>query len=150
MSLNEVECVENSCVVLCFGSEFLKIIQDDNGNLRKTIFNDNVRDFQGDTNINSEIRKTIEQNPQKFVLLNNGITIVCDSFIAKNRTILLTNPQIVNGCQSSSVIYYANKQGCNVSNVPILIKIISTLDYEVANQIVRGTNRQNIVYDEAF
>jgi len=150
MGLNEVACVDNSCVVLCFGDQFLKIVLNENGTLRKTIFNDNVRDFQGDTNINNEIRKTIEHEPEKFVLLNNGITIVCDKFVPKNRTIMLSNPQIVNGCQSSSVIYHAHKIGRDISKVPVLVKIISTLDHEVANQIVRGTNRQNIVYDEAF
>lgn len=150
MGLNEVSCVDNSCVVLCFGDEFVKIVLNENRTLRKTIFNDNVRDFQGDTTINSEIRKTIDTEPEKFVLLNNGITIVCDKFVPKNRTIMISNPQIVNGCQSSSVLYHAYRTGRDISRVPVLVKIISTLDSEVANQIVRGTNRQNIVYDEAF
>ena len=150
MGLNEVDCVDNSCVVLCFGNEFLKIILNESGTLRKTIFNDNVRDFQGDTNINNEIKKTIELEPMKFVLLNNGVTIVCDKFVPKNRTIMLSNPQIVNGCQSSSVIYHSFRNGYDIARVPVLVKIISTLDSEVTNQIVRGTNRQNIVYDEAF
>jgi len=150
MGLNEVSCVDNSCVVLCFGDEFVKILLNENRTLRKTIFNDNVRDFQGDTTINSEIKKTIDTEPEKFVLLNNGVTIVCDKFVPKNRTIMISNPQIVNGCQSSSVVYHAYKAGCDISRVPVLVKIISTIDSGVANQIVRGTNRQNIVYDEAF
>lgn len=150
MGLNAVESVDNSCVILCFANEFIKIIRNDNKSLRKTIFNDNVRDFQGDTTINNEIRKTIECDPEKFVLLNNGITIVCDKFTPRNRTINISNPQIVNGCQSSSVIYHADKSGYDMSKVPLLVKIISTTDSDVANQIVRGTNRQNIVYDEAF
>lgn len=150
MSLNEVGNVDDSCVILCQGNEFIKLLLNNNGYIRRTIFNDNVRDFQGNTHINNEIGKTIKVDPEKFVLLNNGVTIVCDKFIQKNRSIMVSNPQIVNGCQSSSMLYRAYKEGCDISRVPILVKIISTIDQSVTNQIVRSTNRQNIVYEEAF
>lgn len=150
MGLNEVDNVEDSCVLLCKGDEFVKLLLNENDTLRRTIFNDNVRDYQGDTHINVEIKKTIEKEPDKFVLLNNGITIVCDKFINRNRSITISNPQIVNGCQTSSVLYNAYKNKYDIGNVPILVKIISTINSHVTTQIVRGTNRQNIVYDEAF
>lgn len=150
MGISKVKGVEDSCIILCSGDEFIKLLLTETGALRKLVFNDNVRDFQGNTTINNEIYETIENDPEKFVLLNNGITIVCDSFTTKNRSLMVTNPQIVNGCQTSSMLYNAYKAGEKINRVPILVKIISTTDASVSNQIVKGTNRQNIVYDEAF
>jgi len=150
MSLTAVEEVSNSSVVLCYAKEFMKLIKKDDGSLRKSVFSDNVRDFQGETSINKEISNTIHKYPKKFVLLNNGLTIVCDDFSPKNRTIKISNPQIVNGCQTSHALYYADRQGQDITEVPLVVKIIATHDSEITNQIVRGTNRQNIVYDEAF
>ncbi|WP_320174088.1 AIPR family protein [Maridesulfovibrio sp.] len=150
LSLTEVENVDDSNIILCYADEFINVFKNSDGSLRKTVFSDNVRDFQGETSINKEIVKTIKEEPAKFILLNNGLTVVCDDFKPRNRTIKITNPQIVNGCQTSHVLYYAHKEGFNISGVPLVVKIISTKNSGIANQILRGTNRQNIVYNEAF
>lgn len=150
MPLTSVELVENSCVLLCYASELKKILTTPDGLIRKSLFDDNVRDYQGDNNINLEISNTINDEPQKFALLNNGITIVCEKYTPSNRQITLKNPQIVNGCQTSHVIFHNSESDEILSKVSIVIKLISTKDSEITNQIVRGTNRQNIVLDEAF
>lgn len=150
MPLTSVKGVENSCVLLCYANELKKIITTSDGLIRKSLFEDNVRDYQGDNNINSEIRKTIDADPQKFALLNNGITIVCEKYTPSNRQITLKNPQIVNGCQTSHAIFHTGQKSNTLEKVPIIIKVISTQNNEITNQIVRGTNRQNIVLDEAF
>lgn len=146
MPLTSVEGVDNSCLLLCYASELKKLITSTEGIIRKSLFDDNVRDFQGDNNINNEIRQTIIDEPEKFALLNNGITIVCSKYKPSNRQITISNPQIVNGCQTSHVVFSC----IDASKVPLIIKVISTTDIEITNQIVRGTNRQNIVLDEAF
>lgn len=150
MPLTSVDLVDNSCVLLCYASELKKILTTPDGLIRKSLFDDNVRDYQGDNNINIEISNTLTVEPQKFALLNNGITIVCEKYTPSNRQITLKNPQIVNGCQTSHVIFHSSQADDILSKVPIVIKLISTSDSEITNQIVRGTNRQNIVYDEAF
>lgn len=150
MPLTSVDLVDNSCVLLCYASELKKILTTTDGLIRKSLFEDNVRDYQGDNSINNEISQTIQSEPQKFALLNNGITIVCEKYTPSNRQITLKNPQIVNGCQTSHVIFHNAVKDDVLSKVPIVIKLISTNDSEITNQIVRGTNRQNIVYDEAF
>ena len=150
MELTKVEGVENSCIALCTGDEFAKMLTTEEGVIRKSLFDDNVRDFQGENSVNSEILSTIREEPSKFILLNNGITVVCEEFTTKNRRLKITNPQIVNGCQTSHVLFTARKKGLDVSQVPISVKFISTKDQEISNDIVRGTNRQNIVMDEAF
>ncbi|HEY8688652.1 MAG TPA: AIPR family protein, partial [Chitinophagaceae bacterium] len=150
MELTKVDGVENSCIALCTGEEFAKMLTTDEGVIRKSLFDNNVRDFQGENSVNSEILATIKDEPSKFILLNNGITVVCDEFTTKNRRLKITNPQIVNGCQTSHVLYTARKKGVDISKVPLSVKFISTKDQEISNDIVRGTNRQNIVMDEAF
>lgn len=150
MPLTEVSGVSNSCVALCYGDEYLKLLKTDEGLIRKSLFDDNVRDYQGENTVNSEIEDTIQDQPEKFILLNNGITVVCDEFIQNNTRLTVRNPQVVNGCQTSHVLYYASEKGLDVSKVPLTIKFISTDNPDVSSEIVRGTNRQNIVYDEAF
>jgi len=150
MNLPATELVENSCVLLCTANEFNKILTSPDGLIRKSLFEDNVRDYQGDNSINKEIDRTIMDEPKKFALLNNGITIVCEKFNQTNDKVVIKNPQIVNGCQTSHVIFYNSKNEDNLSKAPVIIKLISTENEEITNQIVRSTNRQNIVYEEAF
>lgn len=150
MPLTSVEGVDNSCLLMCYASELYKLLSTNEGIIRKSLFDDNVRDFQGDNTINLEIQKTILNEPEKFALLNNGITIVCEKYIPSNRQITIKNPQIVNGCQTSHVIFNNSNGNEALNKVPLVIKVISTQNNEITNQIVRGTNRQNIVLDEAF
>ncbi|HRB71844.1 MAG TPA: AIPR family protein [Flavobacterium sp.] len=150
MELTQVDRVENSFIALCTGDEFSKMLTTEEGVIRKSLFDDNVRDYQGENSVNSEILNTIKEEPSKFILLNNGITVVCDEFTTKNRRLKITNPQIVNGCQTSHVLFAASKKGLDISKIQVNVKFISTTDTEISNDIVRGTNRQNIVLDEAF
>ena len=148
--LTEVSGVENSIILLCNAEEVIKMLKSSDELLRKSLFNDNVRDYQGDTTINQEMLQTIGEKPQQFVLMNNGITIVCSKAISSNRKVTITNPQVVNGCQTCNVLYLAYKKGSPLRDIYITVKVISTRINEITNQIVRGTNRQNIVLDEAF
>ncbi len=148
--LNEVSGVKNSLIVLCNSLELVKMITTDEGIIRKSLFTDNVRDYQGNTSINNEILDTLSNNPSNFSLLNNGITIVCTSIVPSNRKVTLVNPQIVNGCQTCHVLFEAQKQGINLISATIIAKIIATDKDELTNSIVKGTNSQNIVYNEAF
>ena len=150
MSLPAVNGVANSCMALCFANEFMTMLTTEDGVIRKSLFDDNVRDYQGVNNVNNEIEYTAVNEPEKFGLLNNGITIVCDEFVTSNRALVLKNPQVVNGCQTSHVLFSAKQKGTDLTRIPLQIKVIATNDLEITNQIVRGTNRQNIVYDEAF
>lgn len=67
----------------------------------------------------------------------------------KNGKYELENPQIVNGCQTCSMIYQAHRKGVKLDSVRIIAKIVGSNE-EVTQGIVRGANRQNIVYEEAF
>ncbi len=135
-------------ILPCF--EYLKLITDEDANLMRNLFYDNVRDFQGDNPVNKEIEETINNvnNNDKFVLLNNGVTVVAKEVRKVGTKFTIRDYQIVNGCQTSHIIHRHRDKLTNVMNLPI--KIIVTRDSEVMNQITRATNRQTPVTNEAF
>ena len=94
------------------------------------------------------------ENIDKYPLdLDNGITIVCSELIVNGKKFILKNPQIVNGCQTCNVLYDVSKlQDSNdlLGQVKVILKIIATSNDTLVNNVVRGTNKQNIVQDEAF
>lgn len=137
-------------VVLCEADKLVEILENEDGLIRANIFDANVRAYQGDTDVNKEIVTTLKECPQNFVLYNNGITIVCNKLIPDGKTLRIRNLQIVNGCQTCNSIYKAYKQKTDLSKAKVIVKIIETKGESVTQGIVRGTNRQNIVYKEAF
>jgi len=141
---------ENFGIGFVSGTALYQFCTTEDGGLRRNLFEDNVRDFLGDSNVNKEILATIEQQPEEFRMLNNGITIVCDSFEQRNVTLLVENPRIVNGCQTTSVICQAGAETQDLDKIAVLVRIIATKNQAFIADIVRGTNKQNIVYDEAY
>lgn len=127
--------------------QFLNLVSNEDG-IIKSILYDNVRDFQGENDVNVEIAETLNSSEaDKFVILNNGITIICKELknIVRNQ-FSLEDYQIVNGCQTSHVLY--NNKETISDKVYVAIKIISTDDEETVNKIVKATNRQTEVTDE--
>lgn len=123
-------------------TEFLKIVADDE-EILLNVFEDNVRDFQGDNNdVNGGIASTINSNDSEiFSVLNNGVTIVASSISPTGDQFTITDYQIVNGCQTSNVLYN-NRHGSNISKVNVPIKLIATTDDEVKTRITLATNNQ--------
>ena len=124
--------------------EFLKLISDEGGELIKSVFIDNVRDFQGDNPVNLDIAKTITDGLfDQFVLRNNGITIVARNIKVTSNKFTLEDYQIVNGCQTSHVIF-ANKSSIS-EDLFIPVKFIHTENEEVAQSVIKSTNKQTPV-----
>ncbi len=125
-------------------NEFLKIISDSSGNIRKSVFYDNVRDFQDYNEVNKEIRGTLEsENKASFVLMNNGVTIIAKSLQQIANKFTITDYQIVNGCQTSHVLYDSRAALDNTVQVPV--KLIVADDEAIAGSIIKATNRQTVV-----
>ncbi len=80
VALPEIEGIEESFYGVLPFSEFKKLLVDENGNIQ-SVFDDNVRDFQGTNNpVNIGIAETLKgDDPSIFSVLNNGVTIVADS-----------------------------------------------------------------------
>ena len=145
-----IEKVTESYLGLLPANELIKIISDDDGEIIKTIFYDNVRDFQGFNKVNNGIKSTIENtlSKDKFVLLNNGITIVAKSLNKVGSAFKISDFQIVNGCQTSHVLH-SIKESVD-SSVLIPLKLIVTDDDDTINDIIRATNSQTEVKNESF
>ncbi|MCI7358165.1 MAG: AIPR family protein [Parabacteroides sp.] len=136
------------------GIEFLKLIEDEDGNLRKNIFYENVRDYLGDDNpVNSGIITTLSSpdGQQLFPLLNNGVTIIAKYIkpISGN-SFIIKDYQVVNGCQTSNVLHKCKDYITDLSQLSVPVKIIYTEDSAVTEQIIKANNKQSVVPDEAF
>lgn len=137
-------------------SEFKKIIIDEEDNIRPFIFYDNIRGFLGEDNtVNHQIRETLEsENRNRFAILNNGVTIIASEVHCHSSyEVRITDYQIVNGCQSSYVLYNWYKDKCEqnpieLNEIIVPVKIIETADGEVRNAIIRATNSQTEVQKE--
>ncbi|EKM5065378.1 AIPR family protein [Cronobacter turicensis] len=132
-------------------SEIVRIITNPENpkEVRKEIFNDNVRVYLSRTNkINRRIIETaLSERSPLFWYLNNGITITCDSFsyIKGKRAPLveLKNIQIVNGGQTSNALFEASlNDEEKLEDVLILVRIIETKSQPVSLAIAESTNSQ--------
>lgn len=142
--------VEQAYLGLIRFDEYLKLITDEDGFLQIGLFYDNVRGYLGENPVNEEIIKTLE-NEQKaiqFPILNNGITIVAKELKSSGDKFTLTDFQIVNGCQTTNVLYKCRNIISKEIMVPI--KLINTNNPDLINDVIRSTNRQTQVLDEAF
>jgi hypothetical protein len=151
ITLDKIVGVNEAYVGYLTGDDYLKIICDNNGDIRRRIFYENVRDYQGSENsVNKEIRATITSKKTRgqFILLNNGVTIITKSVTSLGANIYeLSDFQIVNGCQTSNEIYNCKQY---VSDIFVPVKIIYTTDIDIISSIVKATNRQSPVPEEAF
>lgn len=144
--LPEIPGVTQSYLGYIDSESYLKLITGENGEIRKSVFYDNVRDFQGDNPVNHEMSETLKTDSKKFVLLNNGVTVICKELSNIGNKFTLTDYQIVNGCQTSHVIFN-NKEDIS-DRLQLPIKLIETEDDETVNRIIKATNRQTEVSDE--
>lgn len=127
------------------------LLLNDEEELRVWVFNENVRAFLGeDSQVNSEIQRTLTNDDARvrFALLNNGITIVSPDIRMQSGTINMNGFQIVNGCQTSNVLY--TNWGNLTDDITIAVKFIEADDPDVVAEIVRATNKQTKVEDAQF
>jgi hypothetical protein len=137
-------------VVLCLLKDYFKFVTDDEGRLRRYLFESNVRDYLGELAINRDISETLalreHSNQMDFWWLNNGITLLATSATIVGKQLSLDNVQIVNGLQSTEIIYkyFKNKPNFDDDRA-ILVKIIITSDDNIRDRIIKATNYQNMV-----
>jgi AIPR protein len=146
--LPEIEGVAEAYLGVLPAKEYMALITDDSGNIRKPLFYDNVRDFQGDNAVNREIKQTLQnaEGQQRFAVLNNGVTVVTRGLRTTGNKFVVTDYQIVNGCQTSHVLFDAKDHLGEEAHVPL--KVISTEDEDIINAIITATNRQTEVTAE--
>lgn len=149
LTLEKVESFQTddeSTVCLTRLDKFLDFLTDDAGHMRTWLLESNVRDYQGRNQVNKQIRATLTNTSIKedFWWLNNGVTILADACSVSGKKLVLTNPEIVNGLQTSSEIFNSLKHGSEDGR-RILVKVIVATDDRVKNAIVKATNSQTPV-----
>lgn len=149
--------------------QFMQEYKSKSGDL-DLLYEKNVRKFLGNKRkVNKGIEATIENHPERFGLYNNGITIVAEE-VTKISTdeLTLTNPFIVNGCQTTRSIWSVlqrklNSGGTapkesqrewesklNAAVVITKIVVVGTEGEELLTETTRFTNSQNAVGEKDF
>ena len=116
--------------------------------INRSLFYDNVRDFNPESEINKSIISELEAGDHtSFVFKNNGITVVSKSIDRKGDTFTLEDYQIVNGCQTTNILAHIRDKAEFIS-VPL--RLIGCSDIDFVSSVIIGTNRQNEVKEDQF
>lgn len=125
------------------------------------LFARNLRSLLGDTDVNTEIRLTLQESPDNFWYFNNGITIIANK-ITKTMaggggtdfgTFHCENISVVNGAQTVSTIgRYCAKAPEKVDQALVLLRVISLekADSQLQVSITKTNNRQNRIDNRDF
>lgn len=132
------------------------------------LFEENIREFLGTGGqVNSAIATTLKSDERlNFLYYNNGITMIVKKAArgktkSNEREIILTNPQIVNGCQTVNTIYsvleyMSDKDRLEkYKDVFVMTKVLvipedSDTDRQFYHDVVKYTNKQNPIPDKVF
>lgn len=136
--------------------EFIKILTEEiDGKkiLRNRIFDDNIRYYLGSDEkieVNAVMKDQITgDRAYLFGMLNNGITVIADEINLSSEELSLKNYQIVNGCQTSNVIYEVLEDlHDNSEDIYLPIRFIATEDEETKSAIIKATNSQTALKPE--
>lgn len=138
---------------LPFLGDFLK---GNNDLIAEGLFLDNVRADMSLNDTNKKIQSTLNGDSEfdgDFWWLSNGITIVADDItIVDPSTIELQNPQIVNGQQTSRMIF-RNKESLVKQDWHVEIKLIifrKGYNLDTRDSIIEGVNTQTKIKPEAL
>lgn len=138
---------DNNYVVISTLKEYYEFVKDESGRLRRYLFDSNVRDFLGYNSVNEDIDLSLK-NPTRanFWWLNNGITVLATNAHTKGKNLYINGVQIVNGLQTTETLYRHFNSGRNESLTNhILIKVLTSQDASVREQIIKATNNQSNV-----
>ena len=136
------DCFErNDCLVGAISlKEFRKFVN----RTQRYIYESNIRKYLQKTKINKGLRKTLENASDSVFQYNNGVTIVVKDYKKNGNEITLTEPQIVNGAQTSQTIYEILPLITNAIG-EILVTVIRETSKAARDSITQYRNSQNAV-----
>jgi len=151
-SLPHISGIEESYLVVVKAKDYVdNLLSSDDGTIRGQLFEENVRHYLGAENpVNAQIIDTLNKSDAKtrFPVLNNGVTIVSPDVKVQGTTLHLTNFQIVNGCQTSHVLFEHKEK--LTDEIMVALKIVETTDEDVFSELVRATNSQTKIDENQF
>lgn len=104
-------CIDKSGNCLLYGDDAvivnvsafsIKALYAQHGN---TLLARNLRYHITNREVDSGIKDTIQNEPEKFWMKNNGITIVCSDFSVDGKEVKLSNFSIINGGQTTYMLH---------------------------------------------
>ena len=126
---------------------FFDFITDETGSLQRQLFDANVRDYQGRTQVNDEIQASLQVvGSEDFWWLNNGVSILATQASLGGKTLTIKDPQIVNGLQTSTEVYnYCKTADMGDEGRKILVRVMVPNEDESRDRIIKATNSQTVV-----
>ena len=114
------------------------------------LFDENVRLFHGSkSQFNSGIIDTASsEEATNFHLYNNGIVIVSPKvqYLDPRKTLKVTSPKVVNGCQTMNCLAEAKSRG-QLKDGFVLVRVIEILDPRIRDNITVYLNSQTEIKD---
>jgi hypothetical protein len=152
VALPPMPCIEQSYLGILSARQLVeKVLTSEQGQIRRSLFHDNVRDFMQFKNpVNARIQQTLrdDESRDRFAVMNNGITIVARALTVKGSEFQLRDFQIVNGCQTCYVLFFERSRLTDSTNISV--RIIISDDRSAIADIVEATNRQTPVRSVDF
>ncbi|MEM8561479.1 MAG: AIPR family protein [Pseudomonadota bacterium] len=140
--------VDNGFVALVGLEDYFDFIAD-GGQLLERLFEFNIRDYEGGVSVNKDMKETLADKTGEidFWWLNNGVTIIAEEAKNLNNSLVVTNPLIVNGLQTSNEIFNANPKE---DDRKLLVRVIDTEDEKVRDKIIKATNSQTKIKESSL
>lgn len=118
---------------------------------------DNVRGFITKSKFNENLSKTLKDEPSKFFMYNNGLTITANDIISEDTNakqkikISIKDFQVVNGGQTLRTLHSFKQQDKDnihtyLASCELLLRVFKTsIESTVRNRIAEYTNSQNAI-----
>jgi len=154
IQIEEKEKIQMSLLSYIKFDDLKALILTKDGNLKENLFIENPRSFLNETEVNQSILETLENNKYKsyFIYLNNGLTLLCDNIERhpiRGDVFKFTYPRIINGCQTTHVLYNVYKSNPErLRDVELIVKVIATNDNVLKERIIFAANNQNSISED--
>lgn len=148
-----------SYILFVYVKDFLEFISSKNG-IRENLFIKNVRASVGNNQLNSSIKNTFINGPDKFKgdfwWISNGITLIANDINDNNNNqLILKEPNIINGQQTSRQLFNASEYKDFYKNNPsyspwkMMVKLFVPVNpndktsLNMIEKIISGLNSQS-------
>jgi hypothetical protein len=113
------------------------------------LFSANVRDYLGSRqaarNINRQIERTAQDEPQNFWVYNNGIAVLTNGINIDGHDLHLSGIAIINGAQTTGSLAQAAARG-SLGDANVLVRAIKCNDSSLVDSVIRYNNTQNPIH----
>jgi len=143
---------DDGYVVLARLTDYCKFVSDEEGRLRRYLFDSNVRAFLGNNLVNRDIAQTLrDRTSPNFWWLNNGVTILVTDASLVGKTLRMKDIQIVNGLQTTESLHRNFRLATeDDERRTLLVKVIVSNDERIRDRVIRATNNQTAVETSAL